>query len=65
MATESHQEYRHRAEECERLATIATNTEVRGTLRYLAKRWTDFAIDAEFKLKHSRAFAWPQYPEPL
>ena len=61
MATESPQEYRHRADECQRLAKIATNTEVRETLRYLAKRWADFATDAEFKLKHSHAHTWPQH----
>jgi len=55
MATESHQEYRHRAEECVRLAKIATNTEVCETLLFLAKRWTDFVGEAEHNLKKSHA----------
>jgi hypothetical protein len=50
MTTESHQEYRHRADECERLAKMADNNEVRVTLLYLAERWTKFAGDAETKL---------------
>lgn len=57
MATESHQEYRHRADECERLAKMANNTEVRVTLLYLAKRWTRFAGDAEAKQERSRTSA--------
>lgn len=39
----SSQEYRDRVRDCERLAASATNTEVRRTLLYLAKRWRDFA----------------------
>lgn len=58
MARETHQEYRHRVEECVRLAKITNNTEVRETLLYLAKRWTDFAAaDTEHNLKQSDACA--------
>jgi len=57
MATESHQEYRHRADDCERLAKLANNNEVRVTLLYLADRWTKFAGDAEAMLKLSRTSA--------
>jgi len=52
-ATESYGEYRHRADECERLAKMANNTEVRATLLYLAKRWAKFAEIAEAKLELS------------
>lgn len=62
MATESHEEYLHRANECERLAKIADNTEVRETLLYLAKRWKDFATDAGVRLTRSRAHAPPHHP---
>jgi len=57
MATESYEEYRHRADECERLAKMANKTEVRVTLLYLATRWAKFAEIAEAKLElsHSRA----------
>ena len=61
MGTELRQEYLFRAEECGRLATIASNSGGRETLRYLAKRWTDFAGDAEFKLKQSHMGASPQH----
>jgi hypothetical protein len=53
MATESYEEYRHRADECERLAKMANNTEVRVTLLYLAKRWAKYA-EAKLELSHSR-----------
>jgi hypothetical protein len=46
MPTESHAEYRRRAEECVRLAKLANNSEVRASLLYLATRWVDFAADA-------------------
>jgi hypothetical protein len=62
MVTESPKEYRHRAEECERLSKIANNTEVRETLLYLAKRWRDFAADAEVNLKRSQAYPPLYYP---
>jgi len=62
MTTESPQEYRHRAEESERLARIADNDEVRATLLCLARRWRDFAAEAEAKLKPSQAGAPPEHP---
>lgn len=46
MVSQSSWEYLHRAEECERLAALAANAEVRETLLYLAKRWRDFAGEA-------------------
>jgi hypothetical protein len=51
----SHQEYRHRARECARLAKEANNSEVCETLLYLAKRWADFAADAAFELNQPDA----------
>jgi hypothetical protein len=39
LVSTSPDEYRNRAEDCERLAASATNDEVRKTLLYLAKRW--------------------------
>ena len=62
MATESHQEYQDRADECDRLAKMAANTEVRETLLYLAKRWSDFAADAESKLMPSYTSTAPLHP---
>jgi len=61
MATESHREYRHRADECERLAKMANNTEVRLTLLYLGKRWTNFAWHAQAKPEPSHTSAAPHY----
>jgi hypothetical protein len=46
LVSESAQEYRHRAEECERLMANAQNAEVRRALLYLAKRWREFAAEA-------------------
>ena len=43
MVWQSSWEYLNRAAECERLAALAANAEVRETLLYLAKRWRDFA----------------------
>lgn len=61
MANELHQEYRHRADECERLAHLANNNEVRLTLLYLAKRWTRFARDAEAEPELSHTSARPHH----
>jgi hypothetical protein len=47
VVAKSHQEYRDRAEECERLAAVSTNDEVRRTLRYLAQRWWELAVQSE------------------
>jgi hypothetical protein len=46
LATQSPHEYLDRAQDCERLAANATNSEVRQTLLYLARRWRDFATVA-------------------
>jgi hypothetical protein len=58
----SSQEYRHRAEDCERLAVNAANAEVRRTLLYLAKRWRDFASDAASAQRLSSDRSSPQHP---
>jgi hypothetical protein len=41
------QDYRDRANACERLAEAATNPEIREMLLYLAKRWRDLAAADE------------------
>ena len=46
LVSQSSWEYQNRAVECERLAALAANAEVRETLLYLAKRWRDFAVTA-------------------
>jgi len=46
LVSQSSWEYLNRATECERLAVMAANAEVRETLLYLAKRWRDFASEA-------------------
>ena len=46
MLSESSQEYRTRAEECERLLKLAVNREVRAVLLYLAARWWAFSEEA-------------------
>lgn len=46
MVSESAAEYRARAEECDRLAKLTANGEVRRSLHYLAKCWRDFSRDA-------------------
>jgi hypothetical protein len=56
----SFQEYRSRAEGCERLAANATNTEVRRTLLRLAKHWREFAAEAATAQPRSRD-ASPQH----
>jgi hypothetical protein len=58
----SHQEYRHRARECARLAKEADNTEVRETLLYLAKRWVGFASGAVSEMDQPPAIALPWLP---
>jgi hypothetical protein len=57
-----HQEYRHRAIECARLAKEAKNIEVPETLLYLAKRWADFAADAASEIHQPYATAAPRLP---
>ena len=61
MVSKSPQEYRERAEECERLAAIAANVEVRQTLLYLAKRWREFEGQAEWA-RRQLGIGSPQYP---
>ena len=51
MPSETPQEYRHRASECERLARSAVNVEVRAVLRYMAGRWWEFAEEAQARLE--------------
>ena len=46
MVSQTPGEYLDRAVECERLAALAANAEVRKTLHYLAQRWRDFAATA-------------------
>ena len=43
------QDYRDRANECERQADSATNRETQEILLYLAKRWRDLAAEDEAK----------------
>jgi len=43
----SSEEYRNRADDCDRLAAAATNDEVRKTLLYLGDRWRKFERQAE------------------
>ena len=62
LVSESSQEYRRRADECERLAAIAINTEVRRTLVYLAKCWRGFAAEADAAQRRSSYGPIPQHP---
>ena len=61
VTSKSFQEYRSRAEGCERLAANPTNTEVRRTLLRLAKHWREFAAEAATAQRRSRD-ASPQHP---
>ena len=56
MVSQTAGEYLHRAAECERLAALSENAEVRKTLRYLAQRWRDFAVTAVAESDWKRAF---------
>jgi hypothetical protein len=62
LISTSSQEYRSRADDCERLAANATNSEVRRTLLYLAKRWRDFAAEADSGQRRSSDGSFPQHP---
>jgi hypothetical protein len=64
LLSNSSQEYQDRAKDCERLAAIATNTEVRKTLLHLAKRWRDFAAEAGLSspLRSASDTGTPQHP---
>ena len=55
MVSQTAGEYLHRAAECERLAALAKNAEVRQTLRYLAQRWRDLAVTAVAESDWKRA----------
>ena len=46
----SSEEYRKCAEDCDRLAAVATNDEVRKTLLYLGNRWRK--LERQAKLAH-------------
>jgi hypothetical protein len=62
LISTSSQEYRSRADDCERLAANATNSEVRRTLLYLAKRWRGFAAEADSGQRRSSDGSFPQHP---
>jgi hypothetical protein len=62
LVSASSQEYRNRAEDCERLAAIATNSEVRRTLLHLANRWRDFAAEADSAQRRSSDGSISQHP---
>jgi len=47
MASKLAREYRDRAYNCERIANHAPDAEVRKALLYLARRWREFAEEAE------------------
>jgi hypothetical protein len=61
LISTSLQEYRNRAEDCERLAANASNAEVRRTLLYLAQRWREFAAEAVSAQRQSDDGS-PQHP---
>jgi hypothetical protein len=47
------QDYRERADECERLAADAVMPATRETMLYLAARWRSLAAEAEAKAQSS------------
>ena len=62
LVSTSPEEYRKRAEDCDRLAAAAANDEVRKTLLYLAKRWRRFEQQAEL-LRLSEALNHRSIPQ--
>ena len=50
-AAETPQDFRDRADECERLAATATSPEARETMIYVASRWRAMAEEDEKRLR--------------
>jgi hypothetical protein len=51
MTPKTPQEFRERAEECERLAETATRPETRETMLYVAARWRALVEEDEARVK--------------
>jgi hypothetical protein len=54
MGTETPQEFRDRAAECERKAAEVSAPEFRETLLYVASRWRELADEDEARLKPNK-----------